>query len=131
MERRQFLMSALGLAGAAVVVSAIRPGQAFAGVAAPGSGILDELDQAQPAVLDGDVDAQVEEVDHRRWHRRGWDRPGWDRPGWYDRPWRRRPWYDGPRYGRGPRWRRVCRRVWRRGNWRVRCWRERVWRGGW
>lgn len=121
MERRQFLMSALGLAGAAVMVSAIRPGQALAGVAAPGSGILDELDQAQPAVLDGDVEAQVEEVEHRRWHRRGWD----------DRPWRR-PFYDGPRYGRHrPRWRRVCRRVWRRGNWRVRCWRERVWRGGW
>ncbi|WP_054312098.1 hypothetical protein [Mesorhizobium sp. 1M-11] len=122
MERRQFLMSALGLAGAAVMVSAIRPGQALAGV--PGPGILDELDQAQPAVLDGDVDAEAEPVDHRRWHRRGWRR------GWDDRPWRR-PWYDdGPRYGR-PRWRRVCRRVWRRGSWRVRCWRERGWRRGW
>lgn len=120
MERRQFLMSALGLAGAAVVVSAMRPAQAFAGV--PGPGILDELDQAQPAVLDGDAEATVEQVDHRHWHRRHWDRPRWE-----DRGWRRHHWRDGPR----GRWRRVCRRVWRRGEWRVRCWRERVWRGGW
>ncbi|HEV2505398.1 MAG TPA: protamine-2 (modular protein) [Mesorhizobium sp.] len=126
MERRQFLMSALGLAGAAVAVSAMRPAQAFAGVAAPGPGILDELDKAEPAVLDGGAEAQVEQVDHRSWHRRGWD----GRRGWDDRPgWRRHHWRDGPRGG--PRWRRVCRRVWRRGEWRVRCWRERAWRGGW
>ena len=110
------------------MVSAIRPGQALAGVAAPGKGILDELDRAQPAVLDAEADAQVEQVDDRRWHRRGWEgRRGWDGRGdWEGRRWRRPHWRDGPRYG-GPRWRRVCRRVWRRGNWHVRCWRERVW----
>ncbi|MCG7507279.1 protamine-2 (modular protein) [Mesorhizobium retamae] len=106
MDRRLFLTGILGVAGAAVVATAMRPAQAVAGVPAARGGILDELEQshAEAAVLDDENDADAELVYHRPWHRPG------------RRPWRR------------PRWRRVCRRVWRRGRWRVRCWRERVWR---
>lgn len=111
MDRRLFLTGILGVAGAAVVMTAIPPGQAVAGVPTSGGGILDELEKsdAEMTVLDDGAEADVELIDHRSWHRR----PRHHRPP-----------------GR-PRWRRVCRRVYRRGRWHVRCWRERVWVRRW
>ncbi|WP_082407466.1 hypothetical protein [Mesorhizobium sp. 1M-11] len=111
MDRRLFLTGILGVAGAAVIATAIRPGQAVAGVPMGRGGILDELEKsdAEAAVLDDGAEADVELVYHRPGHRPG------------RRPWRRH-------WGGRPRWRRVCRRVYRRGRWHVRCWRERVWR---
>ncbi|WP_260855083.1 twin-arginine translocation signal domain-containing protein [Mesorhizobium amorphae] len=54
MDRRLFLTGILGVAGAAVVMTAIRPGQAVAGVPTTGGGILDELEKsdAEMTVLD-------------------------------------------------------------------------------
>ncbi len=110
MDRRLFLTGILGVAGAAVMVTAMRPGQAIAGAPAARGGILDELEKsdAEMTVFDGEAGADAELIDHRPGHRR-----------------RHRPW------GGRPRWRRVCRRVWRRGRWHVRCWRERVWVRRW
>ncbi|PLP57193.1 protamine-2 (modular protein) [Mesorhizobium loti] len=110
MDRRLFLTGMLGVAGAAAMVTIMRPGEAIAGVPTARGGILDELEKsdAEAAVFDDETGADVELAYHRPGHRPG-----------------RRPW------GGRPRWRRVCRRVYRRGRWQVRCWRERVWGGRW
>jgi len=107
MDRRLFLTGLLGLAGGAALISVARPGNALAGVP-DGRGILDELDEPETAVFDGeDGKPEAELVDHRRWHRRP------DRR--HHRRRRRRV------------WRRVCRRYWRHGRRVTRCYRERVW----
>lgn len=101
MDRRVFLTGMLGLAGAAAMAGALRPGSAVAGIPA-GNGILDELDAPAADILGPDP-AQAEPVQYRR------HRPP-------PRPRRRRP-----------VWRRVCRQYWDRGRRRVRCYRRRVW----
>ncbi|RJG44156.1 protamine-2 (modular protein) [Mesorhizobium sp. DCY119] len=107
MDRRLFLTGMLGLVGGAALVSVARPASALAGIP-DGSGILDELNQPETAVFDGQDDqAEVELVDHRRSHRR------------HDRRHNRRH--------RRRVWRRVCRRHWRHGRRITRCYRERVW----
>ncbi|TIL96827.1 MAG: protamine-2 (modular protein), partial [Mesorhizobium sp.] len=75
-----------GIAGAAALVSAVRPINAVAGVPGARSGILDELDALETEPFE-DEDTQPEPVRHRSWHRR-----------------RRR---------RRRAWRRACRRAWR------------------
>lgn len=99
MHRRSFLTGVLGLAGAAAVVSVVKPSAALAGMPSR-PGILDDLETAD--AIAGDT-PEVELVDHRRHHRRR----------------RRRH--------RRREWRTVCRRYWRHGRWRRRCRRERVW----
>lgn len=111
MERRLFLTGMLGAAGAVAFAGLARPGRAVAGVP-DGNGILDELDKddldrSDAAVFEGDDQAEVEQISHRRWHRRH------------------------RRYGRRRAWRRVCRSYWRRGRRHVRCWRRRVWVSVW
>ncbi|RWE69016.1 MAG: protamine-2 (modular protein) [Mesorhizobium sp.] len=104
MDRRSFLTGMFGIAGAAVLASAVRPINAVAGVPGARRGILDELDAPDTEAF-GDEDTQAEPVRHRRWHRR-----------------RRR---------RRRVWRRICRRVWRNGFPRRRCFRRRVWVWAW
>ncbi|WP_246678557.1 protamine-2 (modular protein) [Mesorhizobium sp. B2-4-17] len=115
MERRLFLTGMLGAAGVVAFASVAGPGRAVAGIP-QGNGILDVLDKPDPAVSEGDDEAGLEQVSHRRWHRYGEWR--------HDRRWRRR-------HGRRRVWRRVCRRTWRHGRRHVRCWRERVWARVW
>lgn len=101
MDRRSFLTAMFGLAGAAVLASAVQPLNAVAGVPSVRKiGILDDLD-AQETEPFGDEGSQadLQPVYHRRWHRHR----------------RRRV------------WRRVCRRYWRHGRRRTRCYRRRVW----
>jgi len=105
MERRLFLTGMLGVAGMVTLAGVVRPGKAVAGIPS-GNGILDELDKQDATLLEGDDQAEVEQVSHRHWHR-------------HHRRHRRRV------------WRRVCRRYWRHGRRHVRCWRERVWIGIW
>jgi hypothetical protein len=107
MERRLFLTGMLGVAGAVAFASLTGPGSAVAGIP-NGNGILDELDKPDPAVFEGDDQAELEQVSHRYWNHR----------------------HHHGRRGRRV-WRRVCRRYWRRGRHHVRCWRRRVWVGIW
>ncbi|AZO50944.1 MAG: protamine-2 (modular protein) [Mesorhizobium sp.] len=101
MDRRLFLTGMLGLAGAAAVVSAVRPISAVAGIPDAGSGILDELEaQDRQAWEDDGTEADLQTVSHRYWRRRR----------------RRRR-----------AWRRYCRTYWRYGRLRRRCYRRRVW----
>lgn len=99
MERRLFLTGMLGVAGMVTLAGVARPGKAVAGIP-DGNGILDELDKPDPAVFEGDDQAEVEQVSHRRHHHHHHRR----------------------RHG----WRKVCRRYWRHGRRHVRCWRRRV-----
>lgn len=104
MDRRNFLAGLCGVAGAAAIVSVMKPVEA---AAMPGKGILDAIDDpvANDLEIEPSEDGVVEQIRHRRWHRR--------------------------RYGgrRRHSWRRVCSRYWRHGRWRRRCFRRRVWIG--
>ena len=103
MDRRLFLTGMLGLAGAAAVVSAVRPISAVAGIPDARSGILDELEtQDKQAWEDDGTEAELQTVSHRHWHR------------WHRRRRRRA-------------WRRYCRHYWRYGRLHRRCYRRRVW----
>ena len=116
MERRLFLTGMLGLAGATLAASVVKPGAAVAGV--PGmsgvsGGILDELDSPLSSLAEeGDGRLEPEKVRSQEFDRRQE---------------RRGHWRYGHRPRRRPVWRRVCRRFRRNGHWRERCWRERVW----
>ncbi len=101
MDRRLFLKGILGVAGAAAVVTVLKPVEADAAMPS-GRGILDEIDKMKPETFAPDAD--VEQV----WHY-GY---GHGRP-------RHRP-------RRRPRYRRVCRRFYDGYGWRRRCWRERI-----
>lgn len=101
MDRRSFLTGMLGLAGAAAIITAVKPSTALAGMPSR-PGILDELETVDTA--DGNS-TDIELVNHRRDHRRHHPR----------RPRRRQE------------WRTVCRRYRRHGRWYRRCHRERVW----
>lgn len=106
MERRLFLTGLAGLVGAAAFSSVLRPAQALPALPDANNGILDELDDAGPELLEDDEsEAVVEPARHRRSHRR-----------------RRR---------RRQSWKRVCRKVWINGRRRVRCRRRRVWTWIW
>ncbi|MBN9077630.1 MAG: protamine-2 (modular protein) [Rhizobiales bacterium] len=108
MDRRSFLTGVLGFAGAAAVITAVRPVNAFAGV--PNArGILDALEASPTEVADDGGQAEVELVDDRRDYRR------------------RHHHHHHRRRHRRPVWRRVCRRYWHHGRWHRRCRRERVW----
>ncbi|PZV35867.1 protamine-2 (modular protein) [Mesorhizobium kowhaii] len=103
MDRRSFLTAMLGVAGAAVFATAVRPINAVAGVPGAGSGILDELEAPEAETFDDEgTPAEVEQVYYRRYHRRYYRRY----------------------YRRG--WRRVCHSYWRHGRRRVRCYRRRA-----
>lgn len=104
MDRRSFLTGMFGLAGAAAIVTAVKPSMALAGMPSR-PGILDELDKVDDA---GGNTPDVEPVDYRD-RRRHNDR---------HRPHRRR---------RRQEWRTVCRRYRRHGRWHRRCHRELVW----
>lgn len=98
MDRRSFLTALFGVAGAAALATTVRPLEAVAGVPNIGNGILDELDKQDANSLDdGEGAGDVEQIYHRRWHRRH----------------RRRV------------WRRHCRTFWRHGRLRRRCYRRR------
>ena len=98
MDRRSFLTALFGVAGAAALATTVRPLEAVAGVPNIGNGILDELDKQDANSLDdGEGPGDVEQINHRRWHRRH----------------RRRV------------WRRHCRTFWRHGRLRRRCYRRR------
>lgn len=107
MERRNFLLGLVGLAGVATVSGMLRPQYAEAAMPRTGNGILDELEADSAAIEPEatDEDGVVEPVSHRPGHRR-----------------RRR---------RRSVWRRVCRRVRHRGRWVRRCYRRRVWVSIW
>ncbi|WP_311031608.1 twin-arginine translocation signal domain-containing protein [Mesorhizobium koreense] len=109
MDRRTFLTGVLGLAGAAVVTTVVRPVDAVAGVPNTG-GILNDLEASATDVADDGGEAKVELVDHRRRHHRRHDRHHHHR-----------------RRHRKRVWRRVCRRYRRHGRWHTRCYRERAW----
>ena len=102
MDRRQFVAGLFGVAGAATLAGLASPVEALAGVPVgnpvAGKGILDELQDLDTGLDEGDLQIGPEPVRHRRRHRRR----------------RRRT------------WRRVCRRVFHRGRRRRRCFRERV-----
>jgi hypothetical protein len=80
MERRLFLTGMLGVAGVVTLAGVAGPGRAVAGVP-NGNGILDELDKPDPAVFEGDDQAELEQVSHRYWHHRHHHRRrhGWRR----------------------------------------------------
>src|SRR6187200_1221533 len=99
MDRRNFLVGLLGVAGTATVASFVRQTEAVAGV--PGNGILASLDT--PAAGDIEQIVYTEGVVRHRGERR------------HRRRHRRRV------------WRRYCRREWHHGRWRRRCHRRRVW----
>ena len=112
MDRRSFLTAMFGIAGAAAFASAVRPIKAVAGVPGAKSGIPDELDAPDsPTFDDKGTQAEVEPVNHRRYHEPDYDS---DYRHYYRRHHRRRG------------WRRVCRSYWRHGRRRVRCYRRRA-----
>ena len=99
MDRRSFLTALFGVAGAAALATAVRPLEAVAGVPNAGNGILDELDKQDAGLLDdNEGPGDVEQIRHRRWHRR---------------------------HRRRRVWRRHCRTFWRHGRLRRRCYRRR------
>lgn len=111
MERRSFLAGMLGLAGATLAASVVKP--AVAGVPSMSGGILDELDSPLSSLAgEGDGRLEPEKVRSQEFDRRRE---------------RRDHWRHGHRPRRRPVWRRVCHRFRRNGHWRERCWRERVW----
>lgn len=88
MERREFLKFAVGIAAGAGAVAAAASAASAAPLLVPHQDLSVDRSEpetaAKPAVADQDdlARAEVQQVNHRRWHRRSYRR----------RPWRRRHW---------------------------------------